>query len=74
MKRNYEAEKKFEFIVRLCNDVLLEALHFGDRRWLSKFESAGRRFHLIIENCLNQMPFLRVDIEIDPWFLHKIYK
>ena len=54
------------FIVRLCHDVLLEALLFGDRRRLTKLERVGRHFYRIIEEFFQQMPFLRLDLILDP--------
>ena len=57
-------EKDLRFIVRLCHDVLLEVLLFGDRRRLTKLERVGRRFHRIIEDFFQQMPFLRLGLSI----------
>ena len=48
------------FFVRLCLDVLLEALLFGNRRRLIKLEGVGRRFHQIIDNFIKEKPFLRL--------------
>ena len=48
------------FFVRLCRDVLLEVLFFGNRRRLIKLEGVGRRFHQIIDNFIKEKPFLRL--------------
>ena len=63
-------EDDLEFIVRLCHDVLLEALLFGDRRRLTKLERVGRRFHRIIEDFLQHAPFLRLDLILDPEYYY----
>ena len=65
MLQNEEEDGGFKFIVRLCSDVLLEALVFGDRLRITKLERVGRRFHLIIENFFKERPFLRFSLEID---------
>ena len=58
-----------EFIVRLCRDVFLEALRFGDRRLLTKLERVDRHLHQIIENFFKLRPFLRLSLEVVPRFL-----
>ena len=66
-----------KFFVRLCQDVFLELLSFGDRRRLTKLERFGRRFHLSIGNFFGVMPFLRVNLQLSfgyLFFLHKIAK
>ena len=62
MLQNEKEDVGFEFIVRLCSDVLLEALVFGDRRRITKLERVGRRFHLNIENFFKERPFLRLSL------------
>ena len=57
-----------EFIVRLCRDIFLEALLFGDRRRLTKLERVDRRLHRIIENFFKLRPFLRLSLEVIPVF------
>ena len=52
--------------MRICFDVLLDVLHFGDRRRLIKLERVGRRFHWIIEKWFLDVPFLRLDLELNP--------
>ena len=64
-----EIRKFEEYFVTLCQDVLVEVLHYGKRRQLTKFEQNGRRFHCIIENFFEQKPFLRLSIKIDIKFL-----
>ena len=56
------------FVVRLCGDVLLDVLCWGERRRLTKLEQFGRRFHRIIEVFFNERPFLVLGYEIDPRF------
>ena len=67
MLQNYEQEDAFGFVVRLCHDVLLEVLIFGDRRRLTKLERVGRRFHLSIENFFSERPFLRLGLQISAY-------
>ena len=55
-----------EFYVRICFDVLLEVLHPGDMRPLTKLERVGRRFHWTIEKFFPDFPFLRLDLELEP--------
>ena len=62
MLQNKGEDGGFEFIVRLCSDVFLEALVFGDRHRITKLERVGRRFHLNIENFFKERPFLRLGL------------
>ena len=64
MLQNEEEDDGFEFIVRLCRDVFLEALLFGDRHRLTKLERVGRQFHLFTENFFREKPFLRLGLQI----------
>ena len=64
-----EIRKLEEYFVTLCQDVLVEVLHYGTRRQLTKLERHGRRFHCVIENFFEQKPFLRLSIEINQKFL-----
>ena len=57
IKSNNVEGVEVKFRVRLCRDVLLETLLFGDRRQLTELERGGRRFHIIIENYFEKMPF-----------------
>ena len=72
MLQNEKEDGGFEFIVRLCSDVLLEALFFGDKRRITKLERVGRRFHLSIENFFKERPFLRLELRIDGLYLFSI--
>ena len=67
MLRNDEEDGGFEFIVRLCRDVFLEALLFGDRHRLTKLERVDRRIHLNIESFFKKRPFLRLGLQIYPY-------
>ena len=62
------------FVVRLCFDVLMEVLNFGDRRRLTKLERVGRRIHWMVENYLPNKPFLclkllRIEFEYVTFFI-----
>ena len=56
-----EDENVPEFYVVLCLDNFMELLQFGCRRQLTKSERIGRRFHLMVENYLGKMSFLRLN-------------
>ena len=59
-----------EFLIRLCNDVLLDVLRWGNRYELAELETSGRRFHWLIDRNFKEMPFLRLDLEIiSPYLL-----
>ena len=53
-------EDELEFIVRLCHDVLLEALLFGDRRRIVKLERVS------VVSSSNRK-FLRTEAIFTPW-------
>ena len=57
------------FFVILCGDVLLEVLQFGNRRQLAKLERVGRRLHWMVENRFDNRPFVRLDLDINQWFI-----
>ena len=59
-----EIRKRETYFVSLCRDVLLEVLCYGDRRWLTKLERVGRRFHWMAENFFSARPFLRIDLSL----------
>ena len=59
-------ERKIKFVVRLCDDVLLEVLCFGKRRRLAKLERIGRRLHRIIEGNLRKTPIIRHSFRVYP--------
>ena len=58
--------KNVLFVVRLCSDVVLEVLCWGDRRQLVSLEKLGKRFHLLIDGWFEEAPFLRLDLYIEP--------
>ena len=58
--------KNVLFVVRLCSDVVLEVLCWGDRRQLALLEKLGKRFHLLIDRSFEGAPFLRLDLYIEP--------
>lgn len=68
MRQNFEEEDELKFIARLCTDVLLEVLIYANRRQLAKVERIGRSFHRIVEHFAEQIPFLYLDLIIDPRF------
>ena len=57
-----------EFSVSLCGDVFLEIICLGNRQNTVKLERVGRRIHWMVEKFSEERPFLRIGIEIDPWF------
>ena len=61
-----EDDGAIEFYLKFCFDVLLEVLQFGDRRRLTKLERVGRRLHHLVEKWFGEMPFLRLDIRLEP--------
>lgn len=71
MSKTEDADDKF--VVRLCRDVLLEALIFGDRRRLTKLERVNRRLHLIIEYFFKQGPFLRLGLKLNSRFFYPLF-
>ena len=60
---------EIEFFVRLCGDVLVELLQYGDRRRLTKLERVGQRFHWIVENFFGERPFLCFGLYVNACFL-----
>ena len=65
MNLGNEITEAIAFSVRLCGDVFLGVLCFGERRRLTKLERAGRRFHRAVEDFLEMRPFLRLNIDLD---------
>ena len=59
--RKYE-----EYFVIFCFDVFLDVLRFGNRRQLIKLEHIGRRLHLSVEKFFGEMPFLCLNLKIEP--------
>ena len=60
--------KFVKFAVRLCSDVFLEVLRWGDRRQLVTLEKIGRRLHWQIDGCFKKAPFLCFDLFLVPWY------
>ena len=73
-KLNYSSEeekidakrRKIEFAVRLCSDVFLDVLRWGNRRQLAALKKIGRRLHWQIDGCFRKAPFLCLDLKISP--------
>lgn len=59
------------FLVKLCGDVLLEVLRFGNRRRLTVLECVGRRIHLIVELFFQIKPFHRLNLTFKPAGFYK---
>ena len=57
------------FFVRLCSDVFLEVLGWGDRSQLAFLETLGRRFFWSIDGHFGEKPFLRKDLLIMPRYI-----
>ena len=53
------------FLVKLCGDVLLEVLRFGNRRRLTVLECVGRRMFFQIK------PFHRLNLTFKPAGFYK---
>ena len=66
-----ELLKLEKFFVKICTDVLIQILCYGDRGRLSKLERVGRRFHLIVTNRFGQKPFFRLSLDLNRrfWFI-----
>ena len=69
LKQNQKGDE-IEFYLRICGDIFLEILKFGDRRHLTKLERVGRLFHGLIDGYyyFAEKPFLRLDIQLKPRF------
>lgn len=65
---------KLEFFVRLCGDIVIEVLRFGERRRLTKMEIVGYRFHWIVENFFPEAPFLRLNLTLYPRYYLCFFK
>ena len=61
-----EEDDVIGFYLTLSLDVLFEVLRFGDRHRLTKLERVGRRLHHLVEKWFGEMPFLRLDIRLEP--------
>ena len=64
-KVDTKREELVQFVVRVCSDVFLEVLYWGDRRHLIKLEKIGRRLHWLIDGRFKRAPFLCLDIYIN---------
>ena len=62
-------------IVRLCGDVFVEVLSYGERRRLIKLERVGRRFHRCTEAFFAKTPIIRLNLILitDFWFVFWLY-
>ena len=69
MRKKAERKRLIEFFIRLCGDVLLEVLRWGNRYKLAVLEKNGRRFHWIIDRYFREAPFLRLNLELLPRYL-----
>ena len=69
LKQDQE-DDEIEFYLRICGDIFLEILKFGDRRHLTKVERVGRRFHGLIDGYyyFAEKPFLRLNLQLKPRF------
>ena len=61
---------RIEFFIRLCHDVLLDVLRWGDRYQLADLEKNGRRFYCLIDGYFKKAPFLRLDLKVFPRYLY----
>ena len=68
-KKKAESKSVVEFFIRLCGDVLLDVLRVGNRYQLAELEETGRRFHCLIDRYFKEAPFLRLNLELIPWYL-----
>ena len=64
-----DESNRVRFFVRLCSDVLLEVLSWGNRRRLALLEKLGRCFHCFIDGRFEEKPFLLLDLHIIPWYI-----
>ena len=63
-RNNEQEEVKEIFFVRLCCDVFVEVLCYGNRCRLAKLERIGRRFHFGVKNFFAEMPFFRLNLQL----------
>ena len=64
MEADTKREELVQFVVRVCSDVFLEVLYWGDRRHLVELEKIGRRLHWLVDGHFKQAPFLCLDLYI----------
>ena len=65
METDTKRKELVQFVVRLCSDVFLEVLYWGDRRHLTKLEKIGRYLHWLIDGRFKRAPFLSLDLYIN---------
>ena len=68
MENVAKRRKIIQFVVRLCSDVFLDVLDWGNRRQLAELEKLGRRFLLFIDRWFEEAPFLRLNLLIETWY------
>ena len=64
---------KRKFVVRLCNDVLLEALLYATRRQLAELEPTGNRFYRLVDGAIGHAPILLLNLNVVPGYLILIF-
>ena len=69
-RKKAERKSLVEFLIRLCGDVLLDVLRWGNRYKLTVLEKNGRRFHWFIDRYFKEAPFLRLTLELIPRYLY----
>ena len=65
MEASIKQEELVQFVVRVCSDMFLEVLYWGDRRHLVELEKIGRRLHWLIDGHFKRAPFLCLDLFFD---------
>ena len=71
-KVDAKRERIIQFLVRLCSDVFLDVICWGNRRQLKELEKIGRRLHWLIDGRFKRAPFLRLDLFIKPRYLFSL--
>ena len=59
----YKCWERDRFTVRVCDDVLIGILNFGNRRCLAWLEEKGSRFYRCVEHHLPKAPFVIFNME-----------
>ena len=70
MQGKKETNEEEEFSVRMCSDLVIEALYYANRNRMTKLEHVGRRFNEISERFFEQKPVVRYDLVIQLGFGH----
>ena len=68
-RKKVERKSLVKFFIRLCGDVFLDVLRWGDRYQLADLEKNGRRFHWFIDFYFKKAPFLRLNLKLLPRYL-----